>query len=226
MIISIHQPNYIPWLGYFHKIKCSDHIVFLDDVQYSKNNYINRSKILSSSKKPKWISIPVSFKFKDNIYDVFTSKNDWIEKHLNIIENYYKKSLYFDLVWPDIKKIYNKLDNDMNLSLINSTIIIEFMSLLSIKTKYSFSSKYNINNKSDMRLIEIVKKIDKNAIYLSGKGGSKYQDENKFIKNNIILQYINFDHPTYSQLSEKFFAGLSILDCVFNVGWKKASTLI
>ena len=70
MFIAIHQPNYIPWIGYFSKIKSSDHFVFLDDAQYSKNNYINRVKVLSPSGFGKWITIPVSYQYTDLIREV------------------------------------------------------------------------------------------------------------------------------------------------------------
>ena len=103
MIISIHQPNYIPWIGYFSKIKSSNHFVFLDDAQYSKNNYINRVKVLSPSGFGKWITIPVSYQYTDLIREV-VAVDGWTKAHLDILRNYYSKHNMFDIVWPDIEK--------------------------------------------------------------------------------------------------------------------------
>lgn len=98
MIVTAHQPDYLPWLGYFDKIKRSDIYVFLDIVQYEKNSFTNRNKIKTAN-GPVWLSIPViktnhfEMKMKDKLID----KNyDWQQKHLNAIYLAYKKAAYFE----------------------------------------------------------------------------------------------------------------------------------
>ena len=36
MIVAIHQPQYLPWLGYFDKMLKADVFCYLDTVQYKK----------------------------------------------------------------------------------------------------------------------------------------------------------------------------------------------
>ena len=225
MIIAIHQPNYMPWIGYFSKIKSSNHFVFLDDAQYSKNNYINRVKVLSPSGFGKWITIPVSYQYTDLIREV-VAVDGWTKSHLDILRNYYSKHNMFDIVWPDIEKMYLTASSYKLLSEINIFFIKSIMSLLSIHIDCSKSSDYKIKSMSDDRLIEIVKKNDSNGTYLSGKGGAKYQDVNKFKLNGIKVKYTQFIHPIYEQSPSSFIQGLSILDLVFSVGWNKARELI
>jgi len=84
-IVSIHQPNYFPWLGYFYKIVNSDVFVFLDNVQFSKNSYINRVQIYGKDEKVRWLTVPVSVHLGQLIEEVHPSSIDWRSKHLDII---------------------------------------------------------------------------------------------------------------------------------------------
>ena len=61
MIVSINQPAYLPWLGYFHRIAVSDLHVVLDHVQFEKNSFTNRNKVRTASGTP-WLTVPVRSK--------------------------------------------------------------------------------------------------------------------------------------------------------------------
>ena len=81
-IVAIHQPNFLPWIGYFYKIVKSDIFVFLDNVQYTKNSFINRNKI-KTSQGEMWLTVPVSFSFGQLIRKVrINNLVDWQKKHL------------------------------------------------------------------------------------------------------------------------------------------------
>jgi len=99
-----------------------------------------------------------------------------------------------------------------------SLIFIEFISnYLGIKKKFLLASSLDVFGNSTDLLIDIIKKVG-GDIYLSGSGGIKYQDEEKFSQNNIKLVYSDFKHPVYSQLWGEFIEGLSIIDLLFNCG--------
>src|ERR1043165_5716491 len=91
-IVAIHQPNYFPWLGYFAKMARSDAFVFLDDVQYSKNSYINRVQI----KGKEWLTVPVSHHLGDPINRVQCADPRWRAKHLDKLRATYAKTAHFD----------------------------------------------------------------------------------------------------------------------------------
>ena len=97
-LIAIHQPNYLPWLGYFEKIRRADVFVFLDDCQFSKGSYTNRVRIGQGE----WLTLPVSNSFGAAINETKIADPDWLEKHLARLEETYKKAKCFKQVWPDI----------------------------------------------------------------------------------------------------------------------------
>ena len=101
MIVAIHQPNYLPWLGYFYKIARADVFVFLDDAQYSKNSYTNRVQV-SEPGGAKWLTVPVSYNFGDLISDVRPAVPDWPSRHMDTIRNYYRSAPCYRAVWPRI----------------------------------------------------------------------------------------------------------------------------
>ena len=106
MIVSVHQPQYIPWIGYFHKIAKSDEFVILDNVQYKKREFQNRNKILTKT-GPIWLTVPVITKerFLQKISEVEIDNTvRWQEKHWESIKFNYSHSKYF-------KDYKNKVQN-------------------------------------------------------------------------------------------------------------------
>ena len=106
MIISIHQPNYFPWPGYFFKILKSDIFVFLDDVQYSNNSFTCRTNILENKNKS-WLSVPIKKKMGQKINQILIADLEWKMKHLSKIKNCYLKTEHFSFLWDKINLIYN-----------------------------------------------------------------------------------------------------------------------
>lgn len=224
MLVSIHQPNFLPWIGYFYKIVKSDIFVFLDNVQYTKNSFINRNKI----KIPQgdiWLTVPISFKFGQLINEVkINNKTDWREKHLKTLEMNYKRTYFYEDVFKIIKETYY-LKNWQNLSDFNISIIKTITSYLGLNKSIIKSSSLDVQGKSTKLLIQIVKKVGGNA-YLSGFGGIKYQEEELFKKEGIKLVYYNFTSPIYKQLWSKFIPNLSIIDLLFNYGKKSINVIL
>ena len=94
-IVSIHQPTYLPWLGFFNKIISSEKFVFLDDVQYEKNGYQNRNKI-RTHEGDIWLTVPVKTKSTTLLKNVEIDYSfDWIKKHTKSIELNYSKTRFF-----------------------------------------------------------------------------------------------------------------------------------
>jgi hypothetical protein len=219
MIVSIHQPNYIPWIGYFYKIYKSDMFVFLDDVQYIRRGFINRNRI-KTSQGVSWLTVPVENKGKYgvNINEMkIMDDSDWKKNHLGSIEMNYKRSDYFNDFF-NIFKDYLARDND-KLSEMNMDIIKMICRLFGIKTEIILSSELKAKGIGTERLINICKLVDADK-YLSGSGGSKYQDEKMFEDNSIELVYSDFHEKQYKQLWGDFSGSLSVIDYIFNCGYE------
>ena len=108
MIVTIHQPNYLPWIGFFNKVLLSDVYVVYDDVQFPRSKeFGNRNKIKTNNGSL-WLTLPVIGKSEfRNFNKIEINQNGWEKNHLSQIINFYKKSPFFDLYYLDIEKILN-----------------------------------------------------------------------------------------------------------------------
>ena len=120
MIISIHQPQYFPWLPYFSKIARSDLFIFLDKVQYQKNGLQNRNELKNSNGRF-WLTIPVSFSLGEKICDIKMAGSDWSKKHLKSIRINYSKAKNLLFFEENIAPILS--NNILSLSELNIEII-------------------------------------------------------------------------------------------------------
>jgi hypothetical protein len=225
LIVAIHQPNYLPWMGYFSKIARSDIFVFLDDVPFSKGSYSNRVKVMGDQ-VTRWLSVPVSVNLGDMICDTQPAKPDWKASHISSLKNFYAKAEFFDSAWPILEEIFDDLPNG-SLSLSNRFLVESICRRLRIDCAFDSSSNYETGElKGDDRLIKLLEQVSPQATYLSGKGAQNYQDPEKFLHAGFGFEYIKFSHPVYSQMSDEFAPGLSIVDVIFNVGWEQAGILV
>jgi len=226
MICAIHQPNYIPYLGFFDKYKKADIFVLYDTAQYSKNDFHNRNKI-KYEKGWKWITIPVHVYLGQKIKDVEIADKNILEKHLDIIKLAYQKAENFEESFEFILKLFNSLKGKRFLVEINIPILMSLFKMVDNSKKIVLASELQI--KSDLKktsaLVEICKKVGADK-YLSGIGAKDYLDEKEFYKENIEVIWQNFHHPIYVQLYGDFIPNLSIIDALMNVGIKRLKEIL
>lgn len=224
-VVAIHQPNYLPWLGYFHKIAIADVFVFLDDVPFSKGSYTNRVKILANG-QGRWLSIPVSVHLGNPITRVTVAKPDWVDSHLATLSGWYRDAPAFRQAWPRFSEILSTAPN-AGLADINRFLVETIAGELGLSCCFTASSGIDIVEATgDDRLIALTASIDPRGVYLSGHGGSNYQEEGKFTAAGLCLRYADYPHPTYRQTGADFVAGLSIVDAILHIGWSGASDLL
>ena len=213
--ISIHQPVYLPWLGFFEKVISSEKFVFLDDVQFEKNGFQNRNKIRTYDGEM-WLTVPVKVKSQTLLKDVKINYSvDWINKHKKSIIQNYKKAEFFDNYWLDLEKIYD--EKYEYLVELNIEIIKFLFNKLKIKTKTLFSSELDISDKGSNRILEICKNLNADR-YISGISGKKYLLIDDFERQKIKLEFQNFQHPTYEQVFDPFYPNMAMIDLLFNEG--------
>tara|TARA_B100001057_G_scaffold453061_1_gene497558 strand:- start:26 stop:748 length:723 start_codon:yes stop_codon:yes gene_type:complete len=218
MKISINQPAYIPWLGYFERIDSSDIHVILNHVKFEKNSFVNRNKIFANN-KPQWLTIPVSRGIEPSdtgvIKNMITQNNKrWIRNHLKSIYLNYCKAPFFDQYYPDFKYLLEVQINQKNFFSIVNSINILIIRFLNIKTQIIYSDMLNIDSKKSDLVLDICK--SQNATqYLSGEKGQEYLNIKKFEKNKIDILFQKYSHPFYNQFRENFISHLSILDLLF-----------
>lgn len=211
MIVTIHQPDFLPWLGFFDRWKKSDIYVVLDDVQFLRRGWHHRDKIKTANGSI-WLTVPVlkKGKYDQLIRDVrIDNSTNWCQDHLRAIEFNYKKAPNFGYCFKKMIEIYNRKHPfliDLNMELLNF-----LASELAITTPTVFASEFNIKSKSTQRLLELVKSVN-GSIYLTGMGSKDYLDESLFRKENIQVMWQEYTHTVYTQLHGKFIPMLSSLD--------------
>ncbi|MBU1077562.1 MAG: WbqC family protein [Spirochaetes bacterium] len=226
-IIAIQQPEHLPWLGFFDKMKKCDQYIYLDSVQFKKRYFENRNKIRFDSES-KWLTVPIMTKSKyhQNINEVLIdNEQKWQRKYIDTIRHAYAKSNFLDAFYPDLTKIietkYERLV-DLNVAIIDWA-----RKLLEISTPVMMSSELKEckDKKGSDLILEIC--IQLNAdVYISGPFGRDYLEHEKFKKADIEIEYHDYTHPVYKQLHEPFISHLSFIDCLFCEGAEGVKALI
>jgi len=218
MILAAHQPNYLPWAGYFYKMARCDAFVFLDSVQYSRTSYTARCLIKGVNGKSQWLSVPVFKKgrYHQDISEVnIDNQAGWQNVHQRTLETCYSKAPYF-FDYSRLSDLAYKKKWD-NLSQFNVELIKSMAGNMDIAPSFVKLSELDIYSKSSELLIDICKKMSAD-VYLSGPGGKKYLDENKFKEAGIELRFVTYYPQAYPQLWGEFVPGLSIIDMLYNCG--------
>jgi hypothetical protein len=218
MTISINQPAYLPWLGYFDRIAKSDVHVVLDHVQFEKNSMTNRNKIRTAHSWV-WLTVPVQSKglFGSNPIRTLriSDTQSWERKHLNAIQLNYSRCEFFNQYFPFFKSVYERkwiLLADL-IKEINTFVLSE----LDIKTPILYSSDMSLSEKKDKLILEVCEKTKATA-YLSGPFGRDYLQEADFEARGIKLRYQDYKHPVYKQPYPDFLPFMSVLDLLMNEG--------
>ncbi|MDR9417009.1 MAG: WbqC family protein [Gracilimonas sp.] len=218
--IAIHQPNFLPWLGFFDKVAKADIFVLIDNVKFIKGHICNRNKIKNNQSEAVWITVPVSHKKGTDVNFnelPIAYSQDWGISIVNQIRGSYGGAPFFE-------KYMNALSHYLiereypSLGALNIDLIKFCCSELCINTKIEIASKIDRNfGKNNELNIRICQHFGGDT-YFSGQGAKKYNDPEMFKKAGINLTYQKFVHPTYSQLFDGFISNLSVIDLLLNEG--------
>lgn len=219
MKITIHQPNYLPYLGFFDKMRDADIFVIYDDAQFNKEDFQHRNKIRIFHGW-KWLTVPVEKKLipikEIKIRNELTNKGlKWSDAQFKEIRDSYLDTPHYKRYENELEEIYMKSYDkliDLNLEL-----IYFLMDAFKIHTKLVFSSELGFTSRSTQRLVEIVESLGGDT-YLSGSFGKDYLDFSQFKEKNIKLEFQDFNHPVYKQNYDGFIPNMSSIDALFNIG--------
>lgn len=212
MKLGIMQPYFFPYIGYWQLLNAVDKYVIYDDVNYINRGWINRNNILMSDKS-KMINLPLKHASQNSLIneiEIFEDKKKK-EKLLKTIEMVYRKSTYYDVVFPMIESIINYEERNLSRYLQHS--INQINKYLSINTELILSSTINKNNilKGEDKIIEICNILQADEYYNSIGGQELYSYE-KFMDNGIKLKFLKANIVKYRQFNYKFIPNLSIID--------------
>lgn len=219
MIVAVHQPNYLPWIGFFQKVASVDVFVILDSVQYPRGASVaNRNRIKTANGEQLLtvpVSIPKGSQGRISYADVQTAGVHWKKQHLKGIRMAYGRAPYFQRYYRVLERAFA---DTTSLLEINLNFIYFCIKELEIRAHIKLLSQLPVRPGAKSELIvNICNEIGANS-YLSGQGARKYNDETLFEANGIALTYQEFECPVYAQLHGEFVPNLSIIDLLFNCG--------
>lgn len=220
MIVTIMQPAYLPWLGFFDRTVLSDVLVLLDHIQMEKNtktSFVNRNKV-RTPQGGFWLTVPILSKGKcGNMYinQMEIAQDKWNVKHWKTIQNIYSKAPFFKdhrdffefFYAQNYTMLHEMLDVQLNY-LINQ---------LDIKTKIVKSSELNVPGEKEELILNLCKSLNATD-YISGPLGRNYLNTEKFAEENINVIYHDYKHPQYKQMLPGFEPYMSVIDLLFNHG--------
>ena len=225
MILTAHQPVYLPWLGLFHKIALAETFVYFDQVQYLPKDWMNRNKIRTKSGSI-WLTVPVLRKgyrdLKTSEIEINNSTN-WQKKHLRSISLNYKKSPYFENYIPFFEDVYSRKWEF--LGDLNEYMLKWFLDELGIKVNFLNAKNFKFQGEKSSLILNMCKKLDAST-YIFGTLGKDYANVHEFEKNNIKLIFQDYNHPKYSQLYSESVSHLSVIDLLFNHGPKSLEIIL
>jgi len=228
-LVAIHQPNFLPWLGFFDKVRRADVMVAIDNVQFSKTGgtWTNRMRLIVAG-RPAWVTVPIvrAYHGTRTIAEVeIDNHQPWREKLLKTVELNYRRAAHFGAVFPWLADlIANRTDRVVEFNL---HAILSIMSAIRLdQSKLVLGSTLPINGRATDLLIDIVHAVGGTS-YLVGGGADGYQQDELLVSAGLKVEYQNFEHPIYPQFSSvTFVPGLSVVDALMNVGFEGTASML
>ena len=208
MILTAHQPVYIPWIGLFHKIALSDLFVSFNQVQYQPKDWNNRNQI-KTTHGPIWLTVPVLRKgyLEKTISDIAINNNEpWARKYSTYIEDIYSRR------WESLVEL-------------NEEMLKRFLEILGIKVPIRSAADWNFNGEKSGLVLNMCQQLGAKN-YIFGALGRDYADIEAFKAAQITPHFQKYEHPVYPQLHGDFLPYMSILDLLFNCGDQSKEVLL
>lgn len=220
MIVAGHQPNYLPWLGFFDKMRRSDLFIIEDNVQFERQGFTNRNRIMTAD-GVRWLSVPIEHASKPLLINEVKIANigepDWGNRHWLTLKHSYCKAPYWSEFCDFFQQTYERewtMLIDLNMHLIKG-----IMGFLKIDKSLVLGSSLGAQGKKTELIIAQCKQLGAD-VQLSGNGCKDYIDSKRFEQEGIKLIFQDFSHPIYAQTCAGFVSNLSAVDYLFCTGGK------
>jgi hypothetical protein len=217
VIVSISQPRYLPWLGYFHRIATSDLFIYLDTVQYTPRDWENRNKV-KTDRGWTWLTVPVKAAYRTLIPEVLIdNEQPWQHRHWKTILTFYSTAPHFHCYVERLRGIYEDR-TWQSLTHLNVPLTGTLCECLGIaQARFAKASDIGAQGRGSELILSLCKAVGATA-YLSGSQGRNYLDQAAFHKAGISLLYQDYKHPVYPQLYGAFQPNMAVIDLLFNCG--------
>lgn len=217
--VSVHQPNFLPWLKLLDKILASDVYIAYDTVQYTKDEYHARQQVKTHT-GPVWLSVPLRHVrgARQLIKDVrIDNSQPFRRRHLKVLRMAYQKAPYFDEIFPIIEQVY--ADGHEYVADLNMELIEAFCAYLQAPVRIVRASSLPHEGGKTERLVQLVQHVGGAEHLTSTLGGEHQQvDWEPFHRAGVAIRSQQFEHPEYVQIGRGFTPHLAALDMLFMCG--------
>jgi hypothetical protein len=215
MKVAIHQPQYLPWLGYLEKIDAADLFVLLDTVQFKKHEWQNRNRIRAKDGW-QWLTVPIVDRFPERIDAVETNPRvPWARKQAQALRLQYGRAPFWEPLGPALLALLSR--PWASLRDLNVEAIEILCALLGITTPRVLASTLPAREDPTDRLIDLCRAVG-GTEYLAGQAGPEYMDLTRFAEHGMAVSVQAYRHPEYPQRYTPFVSHLSVVDLLFNCG--------
>jgi len=215
-IVTIHQPEHLSYLGFFHKVSLADTLVLLDNVPYEKNYFQNRNRIVGENGEEMWLTVPVGSRI-ELIKDMPIAPEygrGVRRKNVKRIDAAYRKSPMYERYRDGFLEVYDS--EFTNLAEYNIALLKWELSVLGIDVRLLRASSLSNIHGSKTALLQSILDETKADKYISGKSGRDYLDMSLM---TTPVQFQQFSHPIYTQYGHTSFTPfMSVIDAIFNIG--------
>jgi hypothetical protein len=230
MIVTIHQPQFIPWPGYFYKIIRSDKFVLYDNVQFPRGKHFGNRNMIKTANGPIWLTVPVRGKSELLPYNRIQVDPSpvWRNKHARTLELSYKSAPHYDRIIPQLVELYRR-DDWSNIAELDEAFLRVCLDALDCKTSLVRASQLK-SASQDLHGVDAILSILREVgatQYISGRGAGslRYVESDRFEAAGIELFAYDLCIPVYPQARGEFIPDLSIVDLIANVGAEARSII-
>ena len=227
-VAAIHQPTFLPWLGWWDKLVRSDVFVLLDEVQFPKKGgtWMNRVRILRAG-RPEWLTLPVDRAYHGvrPVREMRVDRSkEWRAAMLSRLDDAYAGQANYSAARRVVVQALG-VSSDLIVE-INEHAIAVIADVLQLDTsKIVRQSELAVRGSGTQLLVDICRTVGADA-YLTGDGAGGYLEPERFPPAGLHLLEQQFVHPRYPQAAPDFIPGLSVVDALVGVGQNGTRALL
>lgn len=222
MRVAIHQPQYLPWLGYLDKLDSADVFIALDTVQFKKHEWQNRNRI-RTKEGWQWLTVPIIDRFPERIDQVAISAHaGWSRKHRQALRLHYGRAPHWEPLGPALLALLERPWT--RLCDLNVAVLDLLCDRCGLSTRRLLASGLTARDDPTDRLIDLCRAVG-GTEYLAGESGPRYMDLGRFAQAGMTVSVQDYRHPAYPQQHTPFVSHLSVVDLLFNCGPESLAVL-
>lgn len=223
MIVTAHQPAYLPWLGLLHKAAVADTFVLVDTVQFEKDSFTNRNK-LRSPEGWRWLTVPVLSRghLEQPLSELQIAPRPWARKHWTAFRMFYARTPFFDRHAPFLERLYARPWEQ--LADLCEEILRYLFGAFGIEARLLRASSLDLEGKKSDLVLDLCRKTGART-FVFGNLGRRYVRVEDFEVAGVRVVFQDYKHPVYPQAYPGFEAGMNAFDLLMNVGPRSRQVL-